>query len=34
MVANHRLLVDAIASGDPERAAVAMHAHLTPAPRT
>jgi DNA-binding GntR family transcriptional regulator len=27
---NHRLLVDAIASGDPERAAAAMHAHLTP----
>ncbi len=25
---NHRLLVDAIASGDPDRAAAAMHAHL------
>jgi DNA-binding GntR family transcriptional regulator len=25
---NHRLLVDAIASGDPERAAAAMHSHL------
>jgi DNA-binding GntR family transcriptional regulator len=27
---NHRLLVEAIASGDPDRAAAAMHAHLTP----
>jgi DNA-binding GntR family transcriptional regulator len=25
---NHRLLVDAIASGDPDRAAAVMHAHL------
>ena len=25
---NHRLLVDAIASGDPERAAAVMHSHL------
>ena len=26
---NHRLLCDAIASADPERAAAAMHAHLS-----
>jgi DNA-binding GntR family transcriptional regulator len=29
---NHRLLVDAIASGDPARASAAMHAHLTGKP--
>lgn len=28
MPENHRLLVDAIASGDPDRAAATMHAHL------
>jgi DNA-binding GntR family transcriptional regulator len=28
LVENHRLLVDAIASGDPDRAAATMHAHL------
>lgn len=30
LAANHQLLVDAIASGDPEQAAGAMHAHLLP----
>lgn len=29
LAANHQILVDAIASGDPERAGQAMHRHLT-----
>lgn len=32
LVENHRLLVEAVASGDPELAAVAMHKHLAPKP--
>lgn len=30
LAANHRLLVDAIATHDPDKAAQAMHTHLTP----
>jgi DNA-binding GntR family transcriptional regulator len=32
LAVNHQLLVDALASGDPEAAGRAMHLHLTPGP--